>query len=85
MVEASLAMRQLSELERHLGKGQTFTPKEQASVLKHGAPAWLVMGSKFGKGELSDRCDKAIAHLSGLYDQVQLALPEPLRTKRGDG
>ncbi|HEU4619522.1 MAG TPA: hypothetical protein VFV10_15905 [Gammaproteobacteria bacterium] len=77
----STAMQKLDELERTLGKGATFTPTERNLVLKHGVPSWLVLGSKMAAGPVADRCSRAIDHLSRLYDDVQPALPDVLRTK----
>lgn len=77
-VAESLALQKLAELERVLGKGPTFTPTERNLVLKHGVPPWLVLGAKLGSGAVAERCNRAIDHLSKLYDDVRAALPKPL-------
>lgn len=72
MPELSSPLRQqLDELDRRLGKGSTLSMSERALVLKHGVPAWLLVGQRLGKGEIADRCGRAIAALEALHRHVE--------------
>jgi hypothetical protein len=77
----SLIEQKLRDLEKILGKGESFSPTERNLVLRHGCPPWLVLGSKFAKGKLAERCENALEALSKLYDDVIPALPELLRPR----
>lgn len=75
----SFAMQRLNELEKELGKGPTFTRTERDLVLKHGVPAWVILGSKLAKGEVAERCSKAIKALEKLHADTLPVLPAIVR------
>jgi hypothetical protein len=59
--------RRLDVLEKKYGKGATYGRGEQELILD-GVPEWLFRGRLLLKGDLRDRCDKAIRSLRELVD-----------------
>lgn len=66
--------RRMDAIDRAFGRGETLAPADRERILEGVLPAWLLAGRAGLKGELQQRCGKAVDALLELHKGVSVAL-----------